>query len=281
MPLHMEYVKPGGLAEAVSLLRQDDACALAGGTDVVVQMREGKLRPRLVVDIKGLAELQGITGQSGGVWVGALVTMAEIVKSPLLQAYRAVVQGAGCMGCCEIRHRATIGGNVGNASPSGDAAVPLLVFHPQVVIHGPGGQRHLPLANFFRGAGKTVLQPGELIKGFLLPPPPAFSLYMRHTRVKGMDLAGVSLAAAIDRQGQVTVSMGAVAPTPTRFPQVEELLSGRPLSWEVIAQAAEVLSAAITPRATSLRATPAYKKEMAKVFLHTALSRALEEGFGQ
>lgn len=305
-----DYARPSSLGEAISLLAGERSRAMAGGTDVLVNIRSGKDKPGLVVDLKGIPELTGIRLEGGSLWIGALTTMDEVASSPLLTGgWSVLAQAASKVGCLEIRYRATVGGNICNASPGADTAPAFLVLDARVVIAGPNGDRNVPLERFWQGPGRTVLQAEELVRGFLIPPLPAGSrgIYQRRSRVKGMDLAGMGMAVLAvgtgagmplpDAEGPVTgmtapqtygplggttasefrIAVGALAPTPVRVKAAEDMLLGRPLSSELLGEVKEYMRNAYSPRATSLRATPEYKKEMAGALLEIALEELTRE----
>ncbi|MGB9839085.1 FAD binding domain-containing protein, partial [Thermovenabulum sp.] len=146
--MNFDYIKPNTLTDALEYLEKENAMVLAGGTDVVVNLKSGKINPSFLIDIKGLKELKGIEKIDGGIFIGALTTVDEIKNSPLLSRYRALVEGAGVLGCLEIRYRATIGGNICNGSPSADTVPGLLVYNAKVEIISKNGSRIIPLENF-------------------------------------------------------------------------------------------------------------------------------------
>lgn len=286
-----DYARPASLAEAVSLLAKEGSMAMAGGTDVLVNIRSGKDAPKLVVDLKDLRELRGLHLQDDHLWIGALTTMDEVASSPLLTGGWAVLaQAASKVGCLEIRYRATVGGNICNASPGADTAPAFLVLDTQVAIAGPEGDRKVPLEQFWKGPGKTVLRAGELVLGFLIPPLPAGSrgIYQRRSRVKGMDLAGMGMAVLAVGSGagkavsefpvsEFRIAVGALAPTPVRVRAAEDMLRSRPLSADLVREVKEYVRNAYSPRATSLRASPEYKKQMAGALLGIALEELTGE----
>lgn len=280
-----DYYRPRDLDQALTILGQEPAGAvLAGGTDLLVKMRRGSLRPPLVVDIKELEECRGIRWQGDQLSVGALTTFNELLRSREIGAhFPLLVDAARLMGCYEIRQRATIGGNVVNASPGAETGSPLAVLQAQAVLQGPQGSRRVALRDFWRGVGKTDLAPGELLVRILIPrlPRGSRSAYLRRSRVQGMDLASVNVAVVVINprvveNREIRVAMGAVAPTPVRAREVEALLRGQELEPRILAKMREKIKEGLAPRATSLRATPAYKKEMVGVLLEMALERLLE-----
>ncbi len=271
-----EYERAHTLGEALAMLQEPGATILAGGTDLLPRMRSRRVAPRLLVDIKPVPELQGVTFRHGRVELGALVTATRLVSSP--PALECLGQAAARFGCSEIRHRATIGGNLGNASPGGEFTVPLVALDAEVVVAGPGGTRVIPVEQFLRGPGRTSLEPGELVVSVIVPDVHRgmVSHYARVSRTKGMDLAGFSLAVVVrdandPEHRKVAISMGAVAEVPPRAHEAEELLSGVEITDRVLARAKEALVDGLAPRAGSLRASPWYKLQVLPVLLERAL----------
>lgn len=283
-PNAFDYEKPKNLAQAFSLLTSKDAVILAGGTDLILALRDDKIQPDCVVDIKALRDLQGIEAlEEGGVRIGAATLIQDMVEHPLIAPYTALVQGAGVIGCYEIRCRATLGGNICNGSPSADSVPGLLLYDAQVVLASEQESRTLPLESFLLGPGRVDLRPGELLTAVLLPPPApqAQSRYFRSTRVKGMDLSSVSVGVYCEGPAQVRIALGAVTPTVSRARQGEALLAQGPLTKESLNQALEVIQKGLAPRKSSLRATPEYKIEMVGVFVRKALGEMLGGDFDE
>ncbi|QSQ08136.1 Carbon monoxide dehydrogenase medium chain [Koleobacter methoxysyntrophicus] len=274
-----DYVKPKCIDEALQYLEKEGSKALAGGTDMIVNLRAEKITPELLVDIKGLEELRGIKKVDEGVWIGALTVIDDIVHSPLLHAYRALVQGAKVLGCLEIRYRATIGGNICNGSPSADTLPGLLLYNAEIELVSRHGKRRMALEDFLKGPGRVDLNRGELLKGIILPSPPpnADSRYYRKSRVKGMDLSSVSVAVfARDlnrpQDTEIRIALGAVMPTVSRMKKAEQFLSeNKPFSEDKLNKAIGIILNEVSPRKSSLRATPEYKKEMVKVLIKQAI----------
>lgn len=279
-----DYIRPANLDEATAYLREEGSVALAGGTDLLLEIRNGDVKAKKVIDLKGLPELRGIKEtENGELRVGAVTTMRELaLHAGILTRYPALWKAASVMGCYEIRGRATIGGNICNASPGADTGPALLVHKAKILVHGPHGQRLLPIDEFFTGPGRTALQPGEVLAAVLLPAPTpgTTSAYLRRSRIQGMDLASIGLAMLVAGLGgngprEVRVGVNAVAPTPVRIKQVEEILSQAPVTKYLLARAKEIMASSILPRASSIRATPEYKKAMAGVLLEMAAQQLL------
>jgi carbon-monoxide dehydrogenase medium subunit len=270
------YFRPKNIIDAAKALALDGAFSLAGGTDILVNIRNGKLDPTLLVDLKGLKELYGIEDQGENIRLGPLTTMNQVVESPLLSQFTALQEGAKVLGCHGIRNRATIGGNICNASPSGDGLIPLLIFDPILVIKGLNGERKLSIGDFYKEKGKTALTKGEILTDVLIPKREnCKSIYKRKTRVKGMDLSSIGLGISLTPVGKETydvrLAFGAVASKPTRMKEAEKILSSKALSSELIDQASEAVNNVISPREESLRGTPQYKRAMVKVLLKDSI----------
>jgi carbon-monoxide dehydrogenase medium subunit len=281
--LDFEYYAPETVREAAKLLKEhgSDAVALAGGTDVIVKMKEGTRRPKYIVNLKKIPGLSGIKETSKGIEIGALTKIREVEKSTLIRdKYPVLHQAARVLGSVQIRNLATIGGNICNASPCADSAVGLLSLDAVAHIEGLDGERDVPLVDFFLGPGRTVLAPGEILTSVKVPKtaPGSKSAFNRVARVS-MDLATISLAAVVTmKQGVVEnsrLAWGTVAPTPMRTKDVEDFLKGKKLTDEVIEKAAELASKSIKPREKG-RSTGPYKRRVAKGFIIETLSKLKE-----
>jgi CO/xanthine dehydrogenase FAD-binding subunit len=287
-----DYYAPRTLDEAVALLHQmRDSRPVAGGTDIVVQLKEGRTKfpyPQMIVSLDRIGELRGIDfSGTDGLRIGAATTMADIAASPVVrERYQALAEGAGVVGSWQTMNMGTIGGNICNAAPSADTAPPLLVFETQAVIVGPTGRRTLPLGDFFRGPGLTALGSGELLAEIRLPVPATGtgSAYQRHTPRKQMDIAVVGVGVALTIVGgkisRARVAVGAVAPTPIRSPAAEAALEGQPPSQEVFARAAEAAAAECSPIA-DVRGSAEFRRHLVKVITVRMLARAAERARGQ
>ncbi|RLD18696.1 MAG: xanthine dehydrogenase family protein subunit M, partial [Caldiserica bacterium] len=192
----MEYYKVRSIDEAVELLSElDDYHILAGGTDLVVDMRKGKKMPRNIVDLKGIKELSFIRKEDNFIEIGALTCMNDIADSDVLTSpYYGLKKAADIMGCYEIRNRATIGGNIVNARPSADTVVALYALEAEVVLISKEGRRQVKIEDFIRGVGKVSLRKGEFLERILIPvcDEKSKSVFYRVQRTKGMDLAGIN-----------------------------------------------------------------------------------------
>ncbi|ATW27150.1 FAD binding domain-containing protein [Candidatus Formimonas warabiya] len=282
-----EYVFPQNLTEAFVILKEEGAGAkiLAGGTDVLVAIKEKGLKPAVLVDLKGLSELKGIkVNEDGSVEIGALTTLHEVEMSPLIRKnYSALADAAGYVGSYPVRNRATLGGNVCNAAPSADTSPALIAFQAKANIVGPEGSRSIALEEFFTGPGKSVLQPGELLASFSLPAADARmgGAYLKHGPREAMDIAiaGVAATVLMDEQGicrQARIVMGAVASTPLRAKTAEEILVGQKISTDLIAKAGEIAGGEARP-ISDLRSSADYRRKMVIVLTRRALHEALSK----
>ncbi len=281
-----EYACPQSLAEALAILTRTDGQVrpLVGGTDLIDQMRVGRRRPSLVLDIKGIPEARRLEYDRQGLHIGSAVSCTDIYSYGLAQdLYPAVVQGAALIGGLQIQNRASIGGNVSNAAPSADTVPSLLCYDAIAVMVAPQGQRQLPLEQFFTGPGQTVLQEKEFLLEVLLPPPPAHSKsqYLRFIPREEMDIAvaGVGSLVALDRRSKrctrARIALAAVAPTPIRAREAEAALEGNVITQELMREAGERAAAAIRP-ISDVRGSAEYRRELVKVLTRRALQGCLD-----
>jgi len=274
-----EYFEPATLAEAAGLMHAANAQVLAGGTDLLVEIKEQLRRVERVVNIKRIPEIGGLSYDAReGLRIGALVTAREIEVSPVVQEkYASLAQSARELGSIQVRNRATIVGNVCRASPSADTLPPLIADGAQVRIFGERGERVVALEEFFTGPGRTVLGPGELVTEILVPPPAPRTgkVYIKHGRRKAMELATVGVAVSMTLSRDVRIVLGAVAPTPIRARQAEGLLQGMKLTSELIAKAAEAAEAESRP-ISNVRASAGYRRDMVRVLTRRALAQAVK-----
>lgn len=270
---HFMLLEPDTLDEAVELMAKHAGRIkpIAGGTDLIIDLDHGLRAPEYFLSTTSLEELNRIT-VNGETIVGAAVVLHRIDRSAdLRRRYPAVSEAAALVGSRQIRNLATMGGNVCNAVPSADTAPALLAVNAEVSIQKRSGAKFVPLAEFFVGPRLTTLLPDEIVLGFRLPnPPPATgSKYLRHTLRNALDLAIVGVAAQISvdpdsgKISSAAIALGAVAPTPIRVPEAERLLTGNPLTDELLMEAAEEAGKASRP-ISDLRASADYRREMVR-----------------
>jgi carbon-monoxide dehydrogenase medium subunit len=275
------YERPTRLAAALALLADgQDARPLAGGTDLIIRLRDGSLRPRTVVDVKGIAEFdRDIRVADGWLRVGAQVTMTDLLRDMRIRHdYAALAEAAAYVGSVQIRNRATLAGNLCNASPAADTAPALLVYGARVVAVGQEGPRTIPLDEFFVRSGVTTLEPGELVEAIELPLPLGRrgAVHARRTRRRGHDLASVTLAVAIDADGRTRVAYGSVGPRPVLVTDETGILGDPAASDEAKRDRLDALFADASPSPTSMRASPAYRLAMLPVMGVRAIALAHE-----
>jgi len=282
--MRFNYLEPTTIGEAISLLVKYDGKAkvIAGGTDVFVQIKNKTLKPEYLVDITGIPGLDYIDyDEKQGLRIGALTTVRAIEKSDKLrQMYPVLCQAAELLGSVAIRNVATIGGNLCNAVPSADNAPSLIGLSARAKIVGPGGERVVPLQDFFIGTGKTALKTGELLVEIQVPVPPSGTkgVYLKYMR-SAVDLAVVGVAVIITLDGEVCkdvkIVIGAVAPTPMRAKKAEEVIRDKRIDDALIDKCAQTAADEAHPRPGSIRASPEYKKEIIKLFITQAIKEAM------
>ena len=270
-----EYFEPASLPEACALLAryQGRAQPLAGGTDLLVELKEQLRRADCVVNIKKIPGIDRLAFDAhDGLHIGALVTAREVELAAFTgEHYASLVQAARELGSIQVRNRATIIGNVCRASPSADTLPPLIADGAEITVHGPSGHRSLPLEEFFTGPGKTVLRHDELATAIRVPAPAPRTrkIYIKHGRRKAMELATVGVAVtASPKEGRIV--LGAVAPTPIRARNAEAMLRGQVLEPALIERAARAAMEESRP-ISNVRASADYRREMVAVLTRRAL----------
>jgi CO/xanthine dehydrogenase FAD-binding subunit len=272
------YARPRGLDEALALLKDTpDARPLLGGTDLIVGLRKGKLRPPLVVDLKQIDELQAdITERDGALRITAGTVMTRVIADARVRRdFPALVEAALTVGSIQIRNRATLAGNLCNASPAADTAPPLLVYGARVEIAGTAGRRAIDVADFFVGPGQTILARGELVTAVELPLPgePSGSAFERLTRRRGVDLATISVACHVSARGATRFAYGAAAPRPLLVVDQSGALARAEGSAEEQERVLRTLAARTSP-ISNVRASREYREAMLVVLSRRALARA-------
>lgn len=257
---------------------------MAGGTDLLVQIKEGKIRPQCVIDVKGIPEMDGLATSGDELSIGALTSIRTLETSPsTLAKVPLLAQAAAKLGSVQVRHRATIGGNLCNASPSAETAPALLALDAQAVISGKAGTRVVELTDFFLGPGATVLDNGEMLTHLKIPLTRnrQGSVYYKLSTRKAMDLAfvGVAILLELRRGGQISkarIALGAVAPTPIRVPSAEKLLEGIVLDLDAARECAELAAQSCKP-ISDLRASAEYRREMVRELCEQGLLTAYRQ----
>jgi CO/xanthine dehydrogenase FAD-binding subunit len=298
-----DYVRAHSIDEVLTALGEATGRTqvIAGGTDLITRLQRGALadilpyhgvgtpptEPIRVVDISNVRELDGIAITSDRLRIGAATRLADIERSPrLVGAWRVLADGAARVGSPQIRNLATLGGNVCNASPAADTIPPLLVLDAAAEILSVRGRRIVPLAEFFVGPGRTVLETGEFLASLLIPRPPdaATAIYLKHSPRQAMDLSVVGVAVLLAPSADATsgrwlgrIALGAVAPTPVRAWAAEEVLSSAGLDGDgTWAEVARQAAAAVAP-IDDIRASAEYRRELVAGLTERALRLAASQ----
>jgi len=287
MPIatEFEYVKPKDMDEALHVfsLYREKARALAGGTDLVVHLKEGLARPEVVVDIKALPELAGLEFKGGTLRIGALATFTDLIESAAVKTNFPVLwEAALTVASTGVRNRATVAGNICSAVPSADSAPALAVYEAVVQVRGLKGARSIPVAEWFTGPKKTALQPDELVTAVELKAPAKKhgGCYMKLSRYEGEDLAQGGIAALAFADNTYRVAACALGPKPGRCPAAEAALNGGKLGPKALESAKAALLGEISP-ISDIRSSKEYRVHMAQVMLERALQSAVARLFGK
>ena len=279
-----EYLRPNDLDETLTVLAScgGKAKVLAGGTDLVLLLQQGLVKPSLVIDITTIPELNFIGEEDGYVKIGAATKMRDIETSRIVRArIPMLAEDAQLLGEIAVRNMATIGGNLVNASPAADTAPPLLVLEASVKVRKAQSERTIKLSDFFLNVKKTVLAPEELLTEVTIPIPPhrTGGAFFRLAKRGGNVISIVSAAALIGLNGKTCsvarIAMGSVAPTPIRIKSAEKLLQGGEPTEERIRAAAQKASEEIRP-ISDIRASAEYRKETSRVYARKAMEEALK-----
>jgi carbon-monoxide dehydrogenase medium subunit len=281
----MRYERPTTLQAASQLLAKEKGSAyvLAGGTDLLVRLRTGFIEPDLIVDIKRIASTRAIAKTATGWKIGAAVTGAELGENAALKkAWPGVVEAANLIGSKQVQGRATMTGNLCNASPAADSVPALVAAGAKVAIAGPNGKRTIPVEQVPVGPGRTALKRGEIIESILLPkrPPRSGDAYLRFIPRTEMDIAvvGVGISLTLDAKGVVKaarVSLGAVAPTVLLVPEAAKAIIGTKLDAKALDALAVACSAAAKP-IDDKRGTKDYRIKVAGVLAKRAAKIAAQ-----
>ena len=281
-----DYAAPQSVDEAVSLLSEhgDQARILAGGSDIIAQLQEGRRRVKLLVDVKKIPDANELSYDSeNGLQLGAGVPCCRIYEDEAVQAnYPALVDSASLIGSIQIQGRATVGGNLCNASPAADTIPSIIVLGAVAQIAGPNGRREVPVEDFCTAPGQTVLEEGEFLVSMNIPVPQPNSgaFFLRFIPRNEMDIAVVNAAVSVVLNGDkdsvksARIAVGAVAPTPLFLPEVAEALAGKGISDEVVERAAEIAEEAARP-ISDMRGTVEQRKHLTAVLTKRAIRGAV------
>jgi carbon-monoxide dehydrogenase medium subunit len=281
--MRVEYLEPESIEEALTILSQYQGKSkiIAGGTDLMLQMRNKAIRPEYVVDITRIPGLDHITfDDQRGLRLGALTTIRALETTVQLQRKNPIIsQAASQLGSVAIRNVATVGGNLCNALPSAETSQALVALSARVRVVSPRGERTVNLENFFTGVGKTLLQPDEVLLEILVPEPAPHTvgIYIKHSPRGPIDLAIVNVTVLMTMEPNQKVCrdarivLGAVSPTPLRARMAESVLEGERVDGALIDRASRVASDEAHPRHGSIRGSFEYKKEMVRVLTGRAI----------
>jgi CO/xanthine dehydrogenase FAD-binding subunit len=280
-----DYKTPKALEEACRLLGEFRGAAriIAGGTDLVVALRSGDLRPRCLIDITRIEELQRIVEEGGRIAIGAGVTHSEISSSPIVRKYGGVLsKAASWIGSPQIRNLGTLGGNIVNASPAADTIPPLMTLNAVGRILSSEGEKEVPLDQLFKGPYETNLKPHEILAQVKFPklPAAAKSSFIRLARREAMAIARMSVAVVLQMEDgrieEIRISAGSITPAPQRMSEAEALLKGRSPDEEGLRLAARQISETMI-RASGMRPSTSYKKPVVEALFIRAVKQAVED----
>ncbi len=270
-----EYLKPDSIKETISILSQycGKAQVLNGGTDLIVGIRDKIIQPEYVVDIKAIPQLNKITySEQNGLHIGAAVTLNEISNSKVVQThYPILVKACKTIGSYQVRNRATLVGNICNASPAADTTPPLLVLEAKVNIIGPTGEKIVPINEFFTGVKKNILKKGEIVTSVIVPSlrDEWTGVYLKQGRRKNVDLATVGVAVVCIRD-KIRIALGAVAPTPIRALNTEKLLKVKIIDEPLLEKVGKSALTEVSP-ISDVRSSQEYREEIIKVLVRRAI----------
>jgi CO/xanthine dehydrogenase FAD-binding subunit len=281
-----EYLTPATIDEAISLLvsHGERARYISGGTDVMVKVKEGKIHPHYLVSLRRLQGLDRMTYKDGELRIGATVTHRMLELSPIIKRHFPILMDAVThIGSVQIRNVATIGGNIVNAVPSADGAIPLITLGARVRMRGPKGERSMALEDLFIGPGQTLLEPGEILLEFVVPPHPprTGAAYVKHTRREAMELPLLGVAVLLSLGSDMVtcadarIGLGVLAPTPMRAKNTEKLLKGRELTEDVLTEAGKAAAEECKAR-DSIRGEAWYRRDMVEVLVPRMARLAVE-----
>jgi CO/xanthine dehydrogenase FAD-binding subunit len=279
---------PKTLTEAYDYLEKNGAKVIAGGTDVIPQMANGRFKTNLLIDISYLSELSYIKQEEDIIHIGGLTNYSLMINSTLLQSsVPLLVEAASTVGAVQTQNRGTIAGNIGNASPAGDLLPPLLVLDAVITLTNREGERDVPLSEFLLGPGKTALSPGEIIHHitFKKLSPGTRSTFIKLGNRQGMAISVVN-AAVLLKLGDseivedIRISLGAVAPTPIRCPKAEAFLSGIKITQALLEETAEMAATECSP-ISDIRASADYRQHAAQVLVKRGLQQCLNSQTGE
>ena len=280
-----DYKTPNTIEEAIELLWQAEGKAkiIAGGTDLVIGLRNGDHAPQSIVDITRIEDLRKIEEKNGMVSIGAAITHSEIASSSLVKKYGKVLSDAASeIGSPQIRNLGTIGGNIVNASPSADTLPPLMVLNAIGRVASKDGMKDVPLVHLFHGPYQTNLKPNEVLVQIIFPKlsPDVRSSFVRLARRDAMAIARMSVAVILqieeNRIKDIRISVGSVTPTPQRMSEAEAFLRGKTPDEELLQKASFKISGSMIQQ-SGIRSSTSYKRPVVEALFVRAMRQAFEE----
>jgi xanthine dehydrogenase FAD-binding subunit len=277
----LQYLKVSSIEEILRHIDEPGSRILCGGTDLLVKMRSGLISPQRLLDISEVEALRTIEEEGEWVTIGAAVTEGEILSSRIvIERLPLLATVILHLGSVQIRNRGTLGGNLVNASPAADSAIPLLLYDAEVILESARGERRMSVEDFLRGPGRTALEEGEFLRTILIPIPKEELTPFFHKvgRRKALTIAIASLGALLRMKNgvieEVRLAAGSVAPTPIRLHRVEERLAGSELCDSAIASARELASQSVSP-IDDIRASADYRRQVIADLVARFLRNAL------
>jgi len=256
---------------------------IAGGTDIIVRIRQKAISPDALISLRGISDLSGIH-HNGGLSLGSMTRFRDVERAAsITQNYPALARAASLLASPQIRNVATVGGNICNSAPCADSVPPLMVMGARLILEGPGGSREIPMDNFFKGPGESCMDTVEILREIRVPDIRRQGMrtgtaFLKSGRV-AQDISIVSAAALVGMEGKVCrkcrLAAGSVAPVPLRLRRTESLLEGERISPDLLAHIAEMAAQEVTP-ITDIRSTEDYRRTVAGVLIR----RAIEEAIG-
>lgn len=288
IPVKFTYHAPQTLEELLTLMREykGRARVIAGGTDLIVDMKLRRKEPEHVISLNKIKELDYIIEEDTGIRIGAATKLRHIEKRKTIhERFNALYEAVKSIASIQVRNMATLAGNICNASPAADSAPPLLIYDAVVTAQNLDSMRKIMIKDFFTGPGRTALRDDEIVKEIFIPYPPegSESVFLKVSRV-GMDLAKVNIAVLIKMNGEYVedfrIALGAVAPTPLRIFKAEEYLKSKRINEENIKHVQEIVAEEIKP-ITDVRSTDWYRRELSKILVKDAINILVDKLVGR
>jgi CO/xanthine dehydrogenase FAD-binding subunit len=273
-----DYFKPTTVSVAIQLMaKYRHAQILAGGTDLINNLKSEAVQPDAIIDIKGIKTLQGITFKNNVLTIGALATFTDIIDSKIIQSkYPVITEVAKTVGSVGIRNRATMVGNICSAVACADSGPVLMAYDAKIIVQGKTGKRKIPAADWFKGNKLTILKKNEIVLAIEIPLPAKkhSGCYIKLRRYSGEDLAQASVLILALPENQYRIAFGSVGPIPIRANKIETILNGADPSRELIDKIKKLIPLIISP-ITDIRATKEYREHMCPIMFERGLNAAV------